>query len=307
MAIQQTVKTQYIQANNGVRFAYRRLGRSGGVPLIMHMHFRGNMDFWDPALVDYLAATRRVIILDQAGVGRSTGTIPTNFQAWADDLISFVIALGFDRIDLLGFSMGGCAVQMVALTAPQLVRKADSCRNHPSAPSISSDVSGMVWPRDQAPSEPIKLAATAVTPEETERAPAYSFFYHTPKGRDEFQAYWHRRSQRDVPEEPLLGLLDPILSKRQTAAYVEWTRPNPNNSFDRLGELKIPVLVMNGDDDLLIPTSRSLELLKRIKNVRMSIHAEAGHVFIWQCAKKVAEEINVFLDSDELEVIEARL
>jgi len=109
MVTAQTAKTQYIDAANGVKFAYRRLGRSAGTPLVMHIHFRGSMDFWDPALLNALGDACPVIIFDQAGIGRSPGEVPTSFKEWADDLIAFVTALGITQIDLFGFSMGGAA------------------------------------------------------------------------------------------------------------------------------------------------------------------------------------------------------
>ena len=183
------------------------------------------------------------------------------------------------------------------LTAPRLVRKLVIAGSTPSAPSEFSDISGIVWPRDKPPTEPFKLLSTAVNPTEIERAIALSFFHDTPKGRVAFQAYWQRRSRRDVAGEPLIGLSDPEMAKRQSMAYADWAQPNAENSYDRLGELRMPVLVMNGDYDLLIPTSRSLEFLKRIKDVRMSIYPEAGHGFIWQYAERVAAELNTFLDS----------
>jgi hypothetical protein len=109
----QTATTKYILADNGVKFAYRILGASSSaLPLFMHGHFRSNMDFWDPDLLNSLAAKRPVIIFDQAGVGRSSGEVATTFSEWADNVIALLKALNIEKIDLLGFSMGGCAAQM---------------------------------------------------------------------------------------------------------------------------------------------------------------------------------------------------
>jgi pimeloyl-ACP methyl ester carboxylesterase len=109
----QTARTQYILADNGVKFAYRILGPSTEViPLFLHGHFRSNMDYWDPALLNALAAKRPVIIFDQAGVGRSAGEVANTFSGWADNVIALLQALNIEKIDLLGFSMGGCAAQM---------------------------------------------------------------------------------------------------------------------------------------------------------------------------------------------------
>lgn len=105
-------------------------------------------DFWDPLLLQNLAAAREIVIFDNAGVGRSSGKVPTTFQGWADDTLAFVHALGYKKIDLLGFSMGGVAVQMVALTEPQLIRKLILAGTTSSTPGAESDVSGIVWPQE---------------------------------------------------------------------------------------------------------------------------------------------------------------
>jgi pimeloyl-ACP methyl ester carboxylesterase len=125
MATQQTAVTalaQYIIVD-GTKLAYRRLGLRSGIPLVMLIHFRGNMDFWDPALIDALAESRPIILLDNAGIGKSEGEIPTTLQGWAAHVIGLLRALNTKQIDLLGFSMGGGAAQHVALAAPGLVRK----------------------------------------------------------------------------------------------------------------------------------------------------------------------------------------
>jgi pimeloyl-ACP methyl ester carboxylesterase len=114
--------TNYIQAN-GNNIAYRRLGPKDGIPLVMMMHFRGNMDLWDPKLLDALARSRPIIIFDNTGVGRSGGEIPTTLKGWAVVLLDLVDALGIPQFDLLGFSMGGGAAQFVALAAPKMVRR----------------------------------------------------------------------------------------------------------------------------------------------------------------------------------------
>jgi pimeloyl-ACP methyl ester carboxylesterase len=307
MTTAQTAKTQYIDAANGVKFAYRRIGRSTGVPLVMHIHFRGSMDFWDPALLNALGAARPVIIFDQAGVGRSTGEVPTTFKEWADDLILFVKALGITKIDLLGFSMGGAAAQMVALTAPQLIRRLILAGTSTSAPDkILTYVPGIVWPREKASPETLQALATAVTPEES----AYSSFSSDAIGREAAKAYWNRILERNVAgEPPMLQLLnEDVGAKRQLAAYGgDWSKHNPHNAWDRLHELKMPVLVMNGGNDVLMPPSRSWELMKKIPGAQLIIYPHAGHAFLYQYAELVAKHINMFLDGNEYEELEAKL
>jgi pimeloyl-ACP methyl ester carboxylesterase len=262
------------------------------------------MDYWDPLLINTLGAARPVILFDQAGVGRSTGEIPLTYQGWAEDVIVFVNTLGLVRIDLLGFSMGGRAVQMVALTVPQLVRKLILAGTSASEPDpSSSSKEGIVWPREIAPREPIRQLATATTPEEIEDALAYSFFYNDDQGRAAAKAYLNRVSERNIASEPrMVGFVDRDTgAKRQMAASKDWDKPNPQYSFHRLCELTMPVLVCNGDNDLLIPTSRSWEMVSRISNSQLVIYPHAGHGFLYQYAGLVARHINLFLDGTEFE------
>ncbi|KAH8879795.1 alpha/beta-hydrolase [Thozetella sp. PMI_491] len=300
MATAQTAVTKFVRAATGVRFAYRWIGPAEGVPLVMDSFYRSNMDFWDPLLINNLASTRPVIIFDKAGVGRSSGEVATTYQGWADDQLAFLKALGVQKIDAMGFSMGGAAVQMVALSAPDLVRNLIITGTTASEPSSTSDVTGIVWPRDQAPLEPILILSALVhKPADIEHALAFSFFYDTEAGREEAAKYWLRLHERNVPGEPLLlEFLSAEGSARQRAAFADWSLPNPRNSYDRLGELKMPVLVMNGDNDVLVPTSRSWEMAAKIPAAQLVIYAKAGHGFLFQKAQRVAAQINQFLDNE---------
>src|ERR1043165_4793529 len=118
----QTAATQVIEAA-GIEFAYRRFGHSAEMPLVMLQHFRGNLDNWDPALTDALAAEREVILVDYPGVGTSTGPSCRTIPEMARRMIAFVTALGFEAIDLLGFSIGGFVAQEIALVRPTLIRR----------------------------------------------------------------------------------------------------------------------------------------------------------------------------------------
>src|SRR5258708_13089716 len=118
----QTAPTQFIEAN-GIRFAYRRFGKAGGVPLVFNMHYLGTMDYWDPAVTDGLAKDREVILFDNAGISSSSGEVPTTFEEMGTNAISFIKALGLKKVDLLGFSIGGFVAQEITLQAPDLVRR----------------------------------------------------------------------------------------------------------------------------------------------------------------------------------------
>ncbi|KAF7191301.1 2-hydroxy-6-oxo-6-phenylhexa-2,4-dienoate hydrolase [Pseudocercospora fuligena] len=310
MATQETADTKYITAGNGVKFAYRVLGhhdKTSILPLFMHIHFRANMDFWDPLLVNNIAYHRPVVIFDQAGIGKSSGNVATTYQGWADNVIYLIEALKFVKIDLFGFSMGGWNVQMVALTRPDLIRKLIIAGSGPSM--LSHQVPGIVWPRETAPEEPIKMLATAraESREEVEASITVSFFPPTNAGRLAAQQYFARIRSRAAPETAIFSLLDAEKSAEQRKAAQHWyNAANTGNSFHRLGELSMPVLIINGDDDLLIPTGHSWELLKGIRNAQLIIYPQSGHGFLWQYAERVARDFNVFLD-DDLDKVAARL
>jgi pimeloyl-ACP methyl ester carboxylesterase len=114
----QTAPTHFVEAN-GIRFAYRRFGKAGGVPLV----FFGTMDYWDPTVTDGLARDREVILFNNAGVSSSSGEVPTTFERMGADTIAFSRALGLKKVDVLGFSIGGMVAQEFTLQAPDLVRK----------------------------------------------------------------------------------------------------------------------------------------------------------------------------------------
>src|SRR6202045_2849120 len=118
----QTAPTQYVEAS-GIRFAYRRFGNAGGVPLVFNQHYLGTMDYWDPAVTDGLARSREVILFDNAGVSSSSGEVPTTFKQMAANAIAFIKALGLKQVDLFGFSIGGMVVQEITLQAPDLIRR----------------------------------------------------------------------------------------------------------------------------------------------------------------------------------------
>src|SRR3989442_10343758 len=118
----QTAPTQFVEAN-GIRFAYRRFGKTGGVPIVFNQHYIGTMDYWDPTVTDGLARDREVILFNNAGVSSSSGEVPATFEEMGANAIAFIRALGLKRVDVLGFSIGGLVAQEITLQAPDLVRR----------------------------------------------------------------------------------------------------------------------------------------------------------------------------------------
>ena len=146
----QTAPTQFVEAN-GIRFAYRRFGKTGGVPLVFNQHFRGTMDYWDPAVTAGLAPNREVILFNNAGVSSSSGEVPTSFQEMGANAIAFIMALGLTKADVLGFSIGGMVAQEITAQAPDLVRRLILVGTGPRGGVLQGpDVAPLFTRRDEA-------------------------------------------------------------------------------------------------------------------------------------------------------------
>jgi pimeloyl-ACP methyl ester carboxylesterase len=176
-----------VSAGNGIDYAYRETGE-GPVPLVLLQHFRGNLDNWDPALVDTLATTRRVVTFDNTGVGGSTGTTPNTVQQMAADAIAFLTAMDIDHADILGFSIGSFLAQEIALTRPGLVGRLILAS---SAPQGAAGMHG--WAPD--------VIGAVGTPETSPEAYLEVFFAHSPSsqaaGRQALQRMYARTQDRD--------------------------------------------------------------------------------------------------------------
>ncbi|KJZ75885.1 hypothetical protein HIM_04709 [Hirsutella minnesotensis 3608] len=286
MATYETALDQFVNVN-GINFAFRRLGRPLGVPLVMLMHFRGTMDHWDPALVNPIAAQRPVILIDNAGVGRSDGEVPKTFAGWAQHYIDVVRALGIARADFLGFSMGGCAAQMVALKAPGLVRSLILCGTVPSAGR------GVT----QAPLDAFNQFKAATTLDEQREAFLATFFTGSPRSRAAGRASWERITKaRPARASYVSG----ESARRQGIAFAKFMDPKQaaDASYDRFDELKLPVLIANGSNDMVLPTENSILMWKKLShaNAQLHLYPDAGHGFLYQWAGAFAALINDFLD-----------
>jgi pimeloyl-ACP methyl ester carboxylesterase len=276
-----TAPNQTIEAPNGVSYTYRRLGEpsASAPPLVWLQHFRGNLDNWDPALVDALASTREVILFDNAGVGGSTGTVPRTVTAMAHDALTFIDALELREIDVLGFSLGGYVAQELALIRPRLVRRLVLAGTGPQG---GEDMHGFTDEmylhanRDQPEAEDI----LALFFEQSETSVA--------KGREFLKRIFARTEDRDTPAT--LKVRD-----TQLDAITEWGIPDPSR-LNRLAGITQPVLVANGDNDRLVPTKNSHLLAERIPNAELKIYPDAGHGFLFQYPAEFAGEVERFLN-----------
>jgi pimeloyl-ACP methyl ester carboxylesterase len=261
----------------GIEFAYRRFGRQDGLPLVMLQHFRGNLDNWDPALTDALAAEREVVLVDYPGVGSSTGEPSHTIAATARRMIAFTDAMGFDRIDLLGFSIGGFVAQEIALVRPSLIRRLVLAATGPKgAPGMHG------WRED--------IAAAARGESKPENL-LYIMFAHSEtsqgKGMEFLGRFLERHEGRDAPTSD-------AARDAQYDAVVEWGIPD-HAALQRLTGISCPTLVVQGDEDLMIPTKLSHLLAGLIPDARIRIYPDAAHGFLFQYPAEVAADVNAFL------------
>jgi len=246
MATYETAVDQNVKVGDIV-FTYRRLGQSQGVPLVLLMGFRGTMDRWDPALINPLAQKRPILLIDNAGVGRSTGQIPKFFTEWAKHYVDVITALGIKEVDVLGYSMGGAVAQLVALNAPKgLVRRLILVGTTPSTGK------GVV----AAPLGPFNKLKAASTDAEHKEAFLSSFFTSTEQGKAAGLAAWDRISKARGPNGT--GFVPAEGSHRQAIAFAKFMDPKQarDASYGRFHELKLPVLIANGQCYCPIRTER---------------------------------------------------
>jgi len=259
----------YVDAPNlsisaaGTTFAYRDIGPRTGVPLILLNHWGAVLDNFDPRIVDGLATRHRVIAIDHRGIGRSSGKAPFTVGEMAQDTIALIAALGFEKIDLLGFSLGGFVAQDIALKAPSLVRTLILTVTGPAGGKGIEKVGPVSWPLM------IKGLLTFRDPK------FYLFFTSTANGRRAAKAFLARLKERKADRDK--GATPEALL-RQLKAIKSWGQQAPQD----LGSIRIPVLIANGDNDIMVPTANSTDMARRIPGAQLVIYEDAGHGGIFQ-------------------------
>jgi pimeloyl-ACP methyl ester carboxylesterase len=277
---QLTARNRTIEASNGVTYAYRRFGERSteALPLVLLQHFRGNLDNWDPALVDALARSREVILFDNAGVGGSTGSTPRTVTAMAQDALRFIEALELDQIDVLGFSLGGFVAQETVLIRPRLVRRLVLAGTGPQGGTDMHGFADDVYAsatRDEPAAE--DLLALFFERSETSIAAGWEYV----------ERIITRTDDRDAATT--LATRDAQLDAIHT-----WGIPDPSK-LDRLAGITQPVLVAGGDDDRMVPTRNSRLLAEHLPEAKVRLYPDAGHGFLFQYPLDFAAEVQTFL------------
>jgi len=273
-----TAPTQYAEGG-GIRFAYRRFGSPGRPPLVFFQHFMGTLDDHDPALSDAFAGDREVILFNNTGVASSSGIVPDTIEAMARDAITFTDALGLTTIDVVGHSMGGLVAQEVALARPDLVRRLVLAGTGPrggegigARPAWVAELFARKYQRQEDMWLPILFAPTR-----TSQA----------AGR----AYIERivgRADRDTP------VSDQSIAAQRAAIAAYGAAKDP--SYANLKGLELPVLVVNGADDIIIPTINSYILQQFLPDAELILYPDAGHGAHFQYPGLFVRHARIFLD-----------
>jgi pimeloyl-ACP methyl ester carboxylesterase len=266
-----------VSAANGIDYAYREVGEST-VPLVLLQHFRGNLDNWDPALIDALASTRRVVTFDNAGVGGSTGTTPNTVEQMASDAIAFLAAMEIRQADILGFSIGSFVAQEIALIRPGLLRGLILAS---SAPQGAAGMHG--W----APN----VIEGVGTPEISPDGVLDVFYTQSASSRTSGQQAFQRMAARAQDRDQATTW---ATRQAQYDAVCAWGIPN-HSLLQQLSTIEMPVLVANGDSDPMILPHYSYLLAGLIPHAQVKIYPDSAHGFLFQHHAEFAADVQAFL------------
>jgi pimeloyl-ACP methyl ester carboxylesterase len=247
----------------GVEFAYRQLGPRTGVPVIFLTHLAAVLDNWDPRVVDGIAARHRVITFDNRGVGASSGSTPTTIEQMASDAVIFIGALGFDEVDLFGFSMGGMIAQVIAQQEPRLVRKMVLAGTGPAGGDGIDKVTRISY---------LDTARGLLTRRDPKEL---LFFTRTANGRGAAKEFLARLEERANDRDKAISIGS---FRAQLKAIHRWGQQTPAD----LASIHQPVLVMNGESDKMVPTKNTVDLDRRLPNSQLVLYPDAGHGGVFQ-------------------------
>jgi len=276
-----TAPTQYVTAGDNT-YAYRQFGSGRGHPLLFLQHFTGTLDGWDPAVTDPIAAGRSVILFESAGIGRSSGKVPETVAGMADHALKFLEAIGLTQVDVLGFSLGGMVVQVMALKRPALLRRIILTGTGPEGgvgvamdrPELLKIFVDQNMPMSE------KLLKLFFETTETSQSAGHRFVERLAR----------RTRDKDTPATA-------EAAGAQLAAMAKWAKSGGKPYAD-LKKITQPVLVTNGNNDTMIPTVNSFTLSEHLTNAQLIIYPDSGHGALFQHAGAFTSHVSEFLDRD---------
>jgi pimeloyl-ACP methyl ester carboxylesterase len=276
-----TVPTQFIKTRLET-YAYRRVGGGAAPPLVCLQHFTGTLDNWDPAVTDPLARGREIILFESAGLGRSTGEVPTTIAGMTAHFLAFADALGLTQVDLLGFSLGGMVGQQAALERPALVRKMLLVG---TAPEGGEDIMHLEKPELRKILEDPTLSGYQVL--------VKLFFTPSEASQAAGRAFATRLAARTEDREPVPS---PKVAQAQVAAFRAWERVD-GERFTKLRRITQPCLVVNGVFDNMIPVRNSYFLTEHLPNATLLVYPDAGHGSLFQFHDSFVQQATLFLNT----------
>jgi pimeloyl-ACP methyl ester carboxylesterase len=281
-----TAPTQYVTAGDNT-YAYRQFGSGPGAPLLFLQHFTGTLDNWDPAVTDPLALGRSVILFESAGIGRSSGKVPETVAGMADHAMKFLDALGLTRVDVLGFSIGGMVAQLMALKRPALLRRIILTGTGPEGGvGVAMDRPELlkIFTDQKMPTSEKLLKLFFETTETSQSA-----------GRQFVERLARRTEDKDTPTTA-------EAAGAQLAAMAAWAKSGGEPHAD-LKKITQPVLVTNGNNDVMIPTINSFTLSAHLPNAQLIIYPDSGHGALFQHAGAFTSHVSEFLNRSDVLVV----
>ena len=272
----ETAPTQFVEAE-GVRFAYRRFGKSGGSPLVFLQYFNANMDDWDPFVTNGLGLDRDVILFDNAGIASSGGDTPSTVAEMARHVVAFCHALGLNEIDAFGFSLGGMIVQQLAHDHPKMIRRLILLGTGPRGGE------GMTFTELSAEeqADPVAfLLGAFFAPTETSQAAGKAFLE---------RLQW-RRDDRDLP-------VSKKAAEGQLNAIREWGAIPSSNRYAMLGKIEQKTLIVHGNKDIVVQPINALILAERLPDAQLIVYPDASHGAQYQHASLFLRQANLFLNT----------
>jgi pimeloyl-ACP methyl ester carboxylesterase len=270
----QTVPTNVINVN-GTDFTYRSFGKKDGIPVVFLQHFTGTMDNWDPEVINAIANNHPVVLFNNKGVGSSKGTTPDNVSAMARDAVDFIRALGYNKVNLLGYSLGGFIAQQVAADHPELVGKLILAGTGPKGGKAIAQLES-------------HLEKAFV--DGPEKVLINLFFNKTPTGIKAGEAFLGRLAERKLNRD---SPSSQETINNQTKAITRYGSTDEGN--EQLRSIKQPVLIVNGSDDIMIDSINSYFMLQNIPNAKLVMWSNSGHGGLFQNSRDFAMEVNAFL------------